>query len=101
MRLATPATAGCSPTWPTLDSTPGPACDSARSGDHLVARHGVDITDSLDAGIASLEQHRVYLDALPDGTTGKKVEPFLRGMAAATGPRLGVELATTFEIIPL
>ena len=65
------------------------------------ARHGVDITDSIDAGIASLEQHRVYLDALPDGTTGKQVEPFLRGMAAATGPRLGVELATAFEIIPL
>jgi len=63
--------------------------------------HGVDITDSIDAGIASLEQHRVYLDALPDGTTGKDVEPFLRGMAEAAGPALGVELATSFELIPL
>ena len=65
------------------------------------ATHGVDITDSLVAGIASLEQHRVYLDALPEGTTGKDVEPFLRGIAEASGPALGVELATTFELIPL
>ncbi len=65
------------------------------------ATHGVDISDSIGAGIASLEQHRVYLDALPDGTTGKDVEPFLRGMAAQAGPALCVELATAFELIPL
>lgn len=65
------------------------------------ATHGVDITDTIDAGVASLEQHRVYLDALPDGTTGKDVEPFLRGIAAGAGPALGVELATTFELIPV
>ena len=65
------------------------------------AAHGVDITDSLSAGVASLEQHRAYLDVLPEGTTGKDVEPFLRGMAAGAGPALGVELATTFELIPL
>lgn len=65
------------------------------------ATHGVDITDTIDAGVASLEQHRVYLDALPDGTTGKDVEPFLRGIAEAAGPALGVALATTFELIPV
>jgi LmbE family N-acetylglucosaminyl deacetylase len=65
------------------------------------ATHGVDVTTTIDRGIASLEQHRAYLDALPDGTTGKDVEPFLRGMAQAAGPQMGVELATTFELIPL
>lgn len=65
------------------------------------ATHGCDIGETLAAGIASLEQHRAYLDALPDGTLGKDVEPFLRGMAEAAGPLLGVELATTFELIPL
>lgn len=65
------------------------------------AAHGVDVTDTIGRGVASLEQHRVYLDALPDGTLGKDVEPFLRGMAEAAGPELGVELATTFELIPL
>jgi LmbE family N-acetylglucosaminyl deacetylase len=65
------------------------------------ATHGVDITETLDRGVASLEEHRTYLDALPEGTTGTKPDEFLRGMAAQAGPRLGVDLATTFELIPL
>ena len=65
------------------------------------AGHGVDVTDSIGRGVASLEQHRAYLDALPEGTLGKDVEPFLRSFAETAGPGLGVELATTFELIPL
>lgn len=65
------------------------------------ATHATDITGTLDAGIASLRQHHVYLDALPEGTVGKDVEPFLRGMAESAGPSLGVPAATTFELIPL
>jgi LmbE family N-acetylglucosaminyl deacetylase len=65
------------------------------------ATHGVDITATLDRGIASLEAHRAYLDALDDGTAGTDPDGFLRGMAQQAGPRLGVELATTFELIPL
>ena len=80
---------------------PWPGVRFVLFGGSPAATHGVDITDTIDAGVASLEQHRVYLDALPEGTTGKDVEPFLRGMAAGAGPELGVELATTFELIPL
>jgi LmbE family N-acetylglucosaminyl deacetylase len=80
---------------------PWPGVRFALFGGSPAATHAVDITDTIDRGIASLEQHRVYLDALPDGTLGKDVEPFLRGMAEAAGPELGVELATTFELIPL
>ncbi len=65
------------------------------------ASHAVDITGSLDRGIASLEAHRTYLDALPEGTTGTDPDEFLRAMATQAGPRLGVDLATTFELIPL
>jgi LmbE family N-acetylglucosaminyl deacetylase len=63
--------------------------------------HGVDVTDTLAAGVASLAEHRLYLDALPEGTTGKDPEPFLRAIASASGPRLGVAAAVTFELVPL
>ena len=61
----------------------------------------VDIADTVDRGVASLEAHRVYLDALPDGTAGKDVEPFIRGMATAAGQQVGLEAAVMFEQIDL
>lgn len=63
--------------------------------------HAVDVGEHLAAGIASLEQHRVYLDALPDGTMGKDPEAMLRQFASQVGPRLGVEAAVQFELFPL
>ncbi len=59
--------------------------------------HAVDISDHLDAGIESLECHRVYLDNLdsPMADAGG----FLRGMAIATGPAIAVDLAAAFEIV--
>lgn len=65
------------------------------------ATHAVDVTDSIDAGVASLEAHRVYLDALPAGTLGTDPDAFLRDAARSVGPRLGVELAVPFEVIPV
>ena len=58
--------------------------------------HGVDVTDTFDAGVASLDCHRVYLDNL-DGDMDP--DAFLRGAAEATGPRLGVPLAASFEVL--
>lgn len=69
-------------------------------GNSLQATHAVDVTDTIDRGVASLEAHRIYLDALPEGTQGTDPDAFLRGMAAQTGPRLGVEAAVAFEVIP-
>ena len=59
--------------------------------------HAVDVTDSFDAGVASLRCHELYLSHLE----GDMADPdaFLRRAAEATGPRLGVELATAFEVI--
>jgi LmbE family N-acetylglucosaminyl deacetylase len=61
--------------------------------------HAVDVTEYLDAGIASLECHRVYLDNL--GGEPLDVEEFLRSAAAASGELFGVPLAVPFELVHL
>jgi LmbE family N-acetylglucosaminyl deacetylase len=61
------------------------------------ATHAVDVTGTLDAGVRSLECHRLYLDNL-GGAMASPAE-FLRAAAAATGPRIGVELAASFEVV--
>ena len=65
------------------------------------ATHGVDVTATIDAGVASLRAHQTYLDALAPGTTGTDPDAFLRAMATASGPSIGAEFAVTFELIPL
>jgi LmbE family N-acetylglucosaminyl deacetylase len=59
--------------------------------------HGVDISDHFEAGVRSLQCHRVYLEHL--GGDMSSPEGFLRGHAEEAGQFLGVRLATTFEII--
>lgn len=59
--------------------------------------HAVDVTATIDDGVASLRCHEVYLSNL--GGEMADVDSFLRRAAASTGPRLGVELATAFEVI--
>jgi LmbE family N-acetylglucosaminyl deacetylase len=85
---------------PWVFSEAGPAWDGIRfvafSGSPE-ATHGVDITDSFDAGVRSLQAHQAYLQNL-GGAMADPAE-FLRGGAAAAGERLGVALAASFEII--
>lgn len=59
--------------------------------------HAVDTTATFDLGVRSLEAHRVYLEHL-DGDMASPDE-FLRGAASSTGPRIGVELAASFELV--
>lgn len=73
----------------------------AAFGNSPQATHAVDVTETIERGIASLHEHRVYLDGLPEGTLGTDPDGFLRGAAAQVGPALGVELAVAFEVIPL
>lgn len=54
--------------------------------------HHVDVTDTIDAGVASLREHRAYIDGLG---TGFDPDAFLRGTAAATGEELGLAAAVT------
>jgi LmbE family N-acetylglucosaminyl deacetylase len=59
------------------------------------ATHAVDVSGYLDRGVASLECHRTYLDGL-----GGDFDPrsFLHDSSAATGARLGTELAVGLEV---
>ena len=61
------------------------------------ATHAVDITDTFEQGVASLLCHERYLEALGDDE--ESARRMLRTNAEAVGPRLGVALATTFEVI--
>ena len=64
-----------------------------------VAEHGVDTTATFDAGVASLEAHRAYIDGL--GWENWDPREFLEGFARPTGTRLGVPMAAAFEVFPM
>ncbi|MCX4744522.1 PIG-L family deacetylase [Kitasatospora sp. NBC_01287] len=61
--------------------------------------HGVDTTDTFEAGVASLEAHAAYLAGL--GGQMADARGFLESMGRATGSRLGTRLAAAFEVINL
>lgn len=60
--------------------------------------HGVDVTGHLEAGIRSLEAHKVYLQVL-----GSDFDPrtFLTTSCEAAGAALGVQHAVSFEVFEL
>ena len=59
------------------------------------ATHGVDTSDFLDKGIASLQEHRAYIDGL--GQDDFDIGDFLESFARMGGAQLGTKFATTFE----
>ncbi len=63
------------------------------------AAHGVDTTATFDAGVASLEEHRAYIDGL--GWEDFDAREFLEGFSRATGQRMGVAMAAPFEVFPM
>lgn len=66
----------------------------------LEGTHGIDTTDFLDRGIASLEAHVEYLRGLGPGLLSDPRE-FLESLARTAGQRLGVRFALTAELITL
>jgi LmbE family N-acetylglucosaminyl deacetylase len=79
----------------------GPACRSIR--DAYVASvgnptHFADVTETIDAGIASLREHRAYIEGL-----GGDFDPdeFLRNMAGYIGLGAGCEYAVGFRRYPM
>jgi LmbE family N-acetylglucosaminyl deacetylase len=58
--------------------------------------HAVDVSDHLEAGIASLRCHELYLSAL---SNHEDPDPFLRNAARGIGEQFGCEYATAFEIV--
>lgn len=63
------------------------------------AAHAVDITDTFDRGVASLEAHTAYLAAL-DNVLGEAGE-FLESLARSTGTAFGTRFASSFEVLAL
>ncbi|HEX3781763.1 MAG TPA: PIG-L deacetylase family protein [Pseudonocardiaceae bacterium] len=62
-----------------------------------LATHAVDITDTFDAGLRSLQHHAVYLKAL--GPEWPAPEILLRERATAVAERFGGRLGVAFEML--
>lgn len=68
------------------------AANSPQSG------HGVDVTDTLERGVASLQAHAAYIAGL--GQADFDPAEFLEGMTRAAGTQLGCRFAVPFEVFP-
>jgi len=66
------------------------------AGGSFEAAHGVDTTDTFDAGVASLAAHQAYIDGL--GWENWDPREFLEGFGRQTGQRMGVAFATSFQV---
>lgn len=58
--------------------------------------HGVDVTDFIDKGIASLREHRVYLDRLSQPADPSDT---LRSQAKERGKLMGCQYAVVFQVL--
>ena len=63
------------------------------------AGHAVDTTDSFEAGVASLEAHRAYIDGL--GWEDFDEREMLEGFSRMGGARMGIAFAAMFEVYSL
>jgi len=63
-----------------------------------VPTHFVDVTDTIEAGVASLREHRAYIEGL-----GREFDPdeFLKNMAGYVGLGAGCEYAVGFHRYPM
>lgn len=64
------------------------------------ATHAVDVSATLERGIASLTAHRTYLAALSDTPPEEQARTFLRNATMSAAPRFGGRPAVTFELLP-
>jgi LmbE family N-acetylglucosaminyl deacetylase len=65
------------------------------------ATHAVDISRTIDLAVASLSEHRVYLEALGPDNPMSDPGAVLRGKAGRIGARFGgATAAAAFEVIP-
>ncbi len=60
------------------------------------AEHYIDVSDSIDVGMASLRAHAAYLEAMGGGV---ETEGWLRSSAEQVGTEVGVAHAIAVEMI--
>jgi LmbE family N-acetylglucosaminyl deacetylase len=78
--------------WPELGE-PAPSVRAVYVCATADPTHYVDVTSTIDAGIASLREHKAYIDGLG---TGFDPDAFLRSNAEGAGRDAGVAAAVTF-----
>jgi LmbE family N-acetylglucosaminyl deacetylase len=61
-----------------------------------LARHVIEVSDTVDLAIASLAEHRTYLEGLGDHPMADP--EFLRWLLEATGARIGCEAGVAVEL---
>ena len=87
-RSATPATAGCSRSWSTRATSRGTSTRFVLAASSPRSSHYVDISDTIDVGMASLRAHQAYFDAL-GGVDGTEALPPRRRRPGGRGGRRG------------
>jgi LmbE family N-acetylglucosaminyl deacetylase len=63
------------------------------------ATYAVDTTDTFEAGVASLQAHRAYIEGL--GWENFDPREFLEGFGRQSGQGLGTAFAAAFEVFPM
>lgn len=86
--------------FPELGLDPWGGCRLIAYNASPAPTHHVDVSATIDLGVASLREHATYLAALDDGTPGADPTSFLREHAAAAGEQVGCEYAALFEVVP-
>jgi hypothetical protein len=64
-----------------------------------LASHAVDVADTLDTAVASLEAHRAYLDGLGPDNWMADARALITAMTEPAGQRFGNRPAVAFELL--
>lgn len=86
--------------FPELGLDPWSGCRFVAYSASPAPTHHVDVSATIDAGVASLREHATYLAALDDDAPGADPTAILRENAARAGERVGVGHAALFEVVP-
>lgn len=83
--------------FPELSEEPWKGVRYVAVADSPQATHAVEVGDTMDEAVASLEAHRAYLDGLGDHPMAH-ARGFLEYLADITAPSFGGRRATAFEL---
>jgi LmbE family N-acetylglucosaminyl deacetylase len=82
-----------------LDAEPWSGVRYAAVAGSPLASHAVDVTDTLDTAVASLDAHRAYLDGLGPDNWMADARALITAMTEQAGQRFGSHPAVAFELL--